>query len=418
MTDLSTLRLVIAGSFGYRDIGDEAMLTEDLRFIHEDLGIRPQNVTLFGQDTEYLARYHDHPQENCLQSRRLERLGELTAIRELGLIRGTTRYIRTVREGRLLRGLDRSLSRVLAQADAALITGGGTINTRDARGYSLQRMAAIVTAFRRYRLPLFISGQTIGPLGEHSHHDLMAKEIVETADVLTVRDRHYSRRYLDLIGAAPRELIETFDDAYTLDHTRCSLPDETAQFLDTGEDPAVVVNVTEYTSETFADRAHIARLCDWLLARGDKILLLSHTPRDQVRLFQIHDMIDPTCRDRVHLPDAREWTGAQLKQAISRCRLAIGGRYHFVVFAGTTDTPFVGMAGNHYSYVKQHGFAEPIGLSRFVLTERETRDFDTLIGRVREAEALTPNNASRFTRPSVSMKRFGKWLTDVATRRP
>jgi polysaccharide pyruvyl transferase WcaK-like protein len=416
--DPAALRLVIAGSFGYRDIGDEAMLTEDLRFIREEIGIPPQNVTLFGHDTSYIARYHGHPPERCLSSRRLERLGEHAEMLGLGVVGGAKRFAGNLLERRLSHGFDRFLRTVLSRADAALVTGGGTINSRDAVGFSLRRMAAVTRAFRHYRLPLFVSGQTIGPLGEYPGHDALAAEIVAAADILTVRDHRYSRRYLELIGAKPRELIETFDDAYTLDHAGCSLPDPTARFLDAGETAAVAINVTEYTSESFEDRAHVARLCDWLLARGDRVLLLSHTPRDQARLFQIHDMVDPVHRDRIHLPDARDWTGGQLKQAISRCRLAVGGRYHFIVFAGTSDTPFVGMAGNHYSYVKQHGFAEPLGLSRFVLTERETRDFDTLVARIREAENLTLANAGRFARPSVSMRRFGEWLAEIAERGP
>ncbi|MEM9761348.1 MAG: polysaccharide pyruvyl transferase family protein [Pseudomonadota bacterium] len=412
MTDLSSARIVIAGSFGYRDIGDEAMLTEDLRYIQDDLGVPKENVVLFGQDTAYLARYHDHPVSNCLATRRLERLGQYARLADYNRLGQIKRFGQSLIDRRPIHPFDSGLTEVLSRADAALITGGGTINTRDASGFSLQRMAIIVKAFKHRGLPLFISGQTIGPLGEFDQHDCLAKEIVEAADVLTVRDALYSRRYLDLIGAEPKELIETFDDAYTLDHTHASLPEDTQQFLT--ERPSVVVNITEYTSNTTHERAHIARLVDWLIAeRGERVLLLSHTPRDQARLYQILDMCTPTLREQIHLPDAREWTGAQLKKAISMCRLAVGGRYHFIVFAGTTDTPFVGMAGNHYSYVKQHGFAEPLGLSHLILTERETSDFETLTARILEAEKLVLDNADRFTRPSVSMRRFGAWLTSV-----
>ncbi|MEM9761030.1 MAG: polysaccharide pyruvyl transferase family protein [Pseudomonadota bacterium] len=412
MSRVGRAKIVIAGSFGYRDIGDEAMLTEDLRFIHGELGIPKSNVTLFGYDTAYLARYHDHPAENCIATQRLERLGQFAGLKHYNALGRAKRIARSLLARRPVHPFDRGLAALLSGADAALVTGGGTINTREPSGFSLTRMATLVRAFKHHDLPLFISGQTIGPLGEYPHHDALAREIVEAADVVTVRDHRYSRRYLDLIGAQPKELIETFDDAYTLDHQAAELPEATARFL--AERPAVVVNITDYTSDTFEQQAHIARLVDWLAGeRGDRVLLLSHTPRDQVRLFQIYDMCQPELRASVHLPDAREWSGSQLKKAISLCRLAIGGRYHFIVFAGTTDTPFVGMAGNHYSYVKQHGFAEPIGLSRFVLTERETRDFDTLTGRIAEAEGLSLHNAERFSRPSVSMRRFGSWFEGV-----
>ncbi len=131
-----------------------------------------------------------------------------------------------------------------------------------------------------------------------------------------------------------------------------------------------------------------------------------------MRLYQILDMCAAETKEALHLPDTRHWTGAQLKKAISQCAVAIGGRYHFIVFAGTSDTPFVGMCGNHYSYVKQNGFADPLGLSRMILTERETWEFDTLLTRYKEAKDMLLDLSNRFRRPSASMASFGKWLTE------
>lgn len=88
---------------------------------------------------------------------------------------------------------------VLRNCDVALITGGGTINTRDGRKWSLERIHLIVSEFKRNGLPVFMSGQTIGPLGADTDDDRLARETVEMVDVLTVRDSEYSRRYLDLI---------------------------------------------------------------------------------------------------------------------------------------------------------------------------------------------------------------------------
>lgn len=414
MTSASNLRLVVAGSFGFLDIGDEAMLTEDLHFITSDLGMAAENITLFGHNPDYVSSYHKHPRDYCIASYRLERYGEVSPSPEIGIKEGAKRFLKAAKRGRIPMRRDAEVQRILASADAALITGGGTINTREPSGFSVSRMSAMISAFKRHDLPIFISGQTIGPLGEYAEHDALAKDIVAAADVLTVRDRLYSRRYLDMIGAKPKRFLETFDDAYTLQYQDCTLPNDTAAFIN-AKRPTVAVNVTDYTSETFEQRSYIAALCDWLGTEEDtQILLLSHTPRDLVRLFQIFDMCDPDVRDRIHLPDARYWTGGQLKKAISGCKAAVGGRYHFIVFAGTSDTPFVGMSGNHYSYIKQHGFADPLGLSRFILTERQTHDFETLKARIREALALSLELSGRFRRPSESMVLFEEWIAEIA----
>ena len=410
---LMDIKLVVAGSFGFKDIGDESMLTEDLHYIRSDLGIADSNIFLFGDDPHYVSTYHGHPIENCLSSRRLQ--DHVAALQLRGqFLKSARKVLGSLARGHGFSRRDRRIERIFAQADAALITGGGTINTRDAAGYSLKRMHDMVLGFKAYGLPLFISGQTIGPLGEYPHHDEMAARIVQSADMLTVRDSLYSRRYLSMIGTLRADLLETFDDAYTLEFADATLPPETADFLSQEPRP-VAVNVTEYTSEKGEQRAFIARLCDWLTQEdGARVILLSHTPHDQVRLYQIFDMCKAESKSLLHIPDTRKWSGAQLKKTISKCAVAIGGRYHFIVFAGTSNTPFVGMCGNHYSYLKQNGFADPLGLSRMILNERETWEFDTLISRYKDAKQMRLDLSDRFERPSESMAAFGKWLTEDA----
>lgn len=412
MQDVKKLRIAIAGSFGFMDIGDEAMLTEDLKFILNDLSIPAGNIHLFGHDAEYVSNYHQHPLSNCHSSEALIRHGEAISLRKERPLRRARKFAGAIARGHRPPFPNSNVANVLSSCDVALITGGGTINSRDARAFSLHRMSKMIQAFRNHNLGVFISGQTIGPLGEYVHHDKIAAEIIEAADVLTVRDHIYSKRYLDVIGMKPKELICTFDDAYTLDYEQTVLPKETANFL-SSETPTVAVNITEYTAASAEQLAFIASFCDWLVGeRKVQVLLLSHTPKDLVRLFQINDMSSLSCRDKIHVPDTRYWTGEQLKKAISGCKVAVGGRYHFIVFAGTSNTPFVGMCGNHYSYIKQNGFADPLGLSRFILTERETWDAEKLRATYVEAEELTLELSEKFVRPSDSMKRFGSWLSD------
>ncbi len=268
----------------------------------------------------------------------------------------------------------------------------------------------IVSEFKRHGLPIFMSGQTIGPLGANADDDRLAREIVDMVDVLTVRDADYSRRYLGLIGAQPRELIETFDDAYCLPYADAELSPELLQLTETAR--VAAVNITDYTADDVTKRAFMAALIESLLDRelAQHVVCVSHTPGDLQRLWMIRDMVSNARKGQVTVPDTRYWRDASLKRLISRCVVAIGGRYHFIVFAGTSDTPFVGMAGNHYSYIKQDGFARPLGLTDFILTERETWQGETVLERVERALGARPSLADRFQRPSVSMTRFGRWL--------
>ena len=272
-------------------------------------------------------------------------------------------------------------------------------------------MHLIVSEFKQYGLPVFMSGQTIGPLGGDTDDDRMARETVEMVDVLTVRDSDYSRRYLDLIGATPREFIETFDDACSLPYHDAELPAELEQLLSTRQVGAV--NVTDYTADEPAKREFMAILIEQLLDQKlvEHVICVSHTPGDLQRLWMIRDMVQNSMKPRVTVPDTRYWREASIKRLISRCAVALGGRYHFIVFAGTSNTPFVGMTGNHYSYVKQDGFARPLDLADFILTEKETWNRTTVLDRVKEALGTRLSLSALFQRPSVSMARFGSWLT-------
>ncbi len=404
------VRIAIAGSFGYMDIGDEAMLTEDLRFLKEDLEIPAKQIYLIGQQPNYVAEYHKHPITRCFSSQWME-------ANWWHLRRQRRTLHRTRRLARRLLGLDNpahypELDSTLRACHAALITGGGTINTRDEAGYSIRRMHRLVDHFKSCGLPVFMSGQTIGPLGIDAEHDQLAREILAQVDVLTVRDQDHSRNCLERLGCKPNVLLETFDDAYTLEYASAQLPEDTLEFL--SQDVTIAVNTTEYTGNLPEQQAFIAKLCERLIVdRNRQIVLISHAPQDLLNHRKIRERLTGTLRQRVHLPDTRHWSGSMLKQLISRCELAIGGRYHFIVFAGTSNTPFVGMCGNEYSFIKQHGFAAALELEHFILDPAQSWNADLLWSKIDQASTTRLDLADRFSRPSASMRLLEQWLKDL-----
>ncbi len=404
------LRMAVAGSYGFMDIGDEAMLTEDLDYVHRVIGVPREHIYLYGAQPDYVAWYHRHPPGNCISSEILVQAARAAwqATTSKSLRRRAKATFRNYV------GLTRRVARrsVLGDCDFALVTGGGTINTREGQRWSLERIHLIVSEFKRHKLPVFMSGQTIGPLGASEEDDRLAREIVEMVNILTVRDADYSRRYLDLIGAKPRELIETFDDAYCLPYDDAELPEEIDLLLETRK--VAAVNITDYTADEPHKRNFVAELIEELIARRmvEHVICVSHSPSDLQRLWMIRDMVRNEIKPQVSVPDTRYWRDASLKRLISRCAVAIGGRYHFIVFAGTSNTPFVGMTGNHYSYIKQDGFARPLGLSDFILTEKKSWDQQAVLDQANQALNSQLSLSDKFQRPSVSMARLGAWLKE------
>jgi polysaccharide pyruvyl transferase WcaK-like protein len=397
-------KLCITGSFGYRDIGDEAMLTECLDYILNGLGIPRGNIYLIGGQPEYISYYHNHPLSHCFASSWFENKQQFRNAAGRGKLKIA---IKSVLKREYL--IDRAIERVVRECDALLVTGGGTINTRDSRGCSIRRMHTLSAHFKQSGKPIFMSGQTIGPLGLNEEHDKLAAEIINAVDFLTVRDSLYSRRYLEIIKAEPKQFVETCDDACTLPYKDASLPRQINDFLKPGD--AAAVNVTDYTADTQGKRSFVAGLCEHLIRDyGLKVIMVSHDVTDYFNLNIISDMIDNRLKSSIIVPDTRQWRGAMLKKLISCCRLAVGGRYHFIVFAGSSNTPFIGMAGNHYSYIKQDGFARAVGLEDFILTEKETWDMSVVKSRIKNALELKLDIADRFPRPSISMQHFGSWI--------
>ncbi len=357
------MRICIAGSFGNQDIGDDAMLEMHMNNL-DDLGVDRNDIMLVS-NRNYVKGYF-----GCKNwSKRTDGLQE--------------------------------------NHDCLIVTGGGTINTRNKRGHSLNRMRSLTKPFADKGKPIFLSGQTIGPLGIDRAHDEVACRIVESVDVLTVRDHERSKKYLDLIGAKPKELIETIDDATDLPYVDSPLPEQFIKIRNEHELLAAM-NITSYTSNTKEKRATIVYIVQSLIKQGYHILLVPHDPGDYTSFAKHITTVVP--KNNITLLDSRWKTSRMrsgtLKRIISMCDVAIGGRYHFIVFALSTGVPCVGMAGNEYSFHKQMGFAEQVGWDDCITTTNDPQYIIELLDGCKN-KRLSPMPKS------VSFDRIKTWLKEI-----
>lgn len=365
------MKVCVTGSFGNHDVGDDAMLTCWLDELAR-IGVARRDTWLVGHEVEYMSRYFRHPADRCLPCKTFP--------------------------GRFR----------VADATCLLVTGGGTLNTRDARGASLMRARRLVTPFAAARVPIFVSGQTVGPLGKRADHDRVARRIVEAADVFTTRDSTHSPATIRAIGARPRRLILTTDDAAELPFERAALPRFFEQMLALCGDVAAV-NVTDYTSDSPAKLKFVAGVVKDIRRSGLGVVLVPHHPKDVEAHKRIARLVEADAR--VLALDEPCWTAERIKKVLSRCALAVGGRYHFVVFAVTTSTPCVGMNGNEYSYVKQHGFMHDAGVGGHALTPKQTFDRAAVAAKI--AEVLRGPPAVRPLMRSKSFAAFRAWFSGL-----
>jgi len=353
------MKICVTGSFGGGDIGDDAMVFPHLSNL-ACLGVSREDVWLIGFQPDYMARHFSHPHRLCLSC-------DAHVAKE-----------------------------VLDSTDLLLVTGGGTINTRAQDGWSLRRMYRLVMAFVKHGTPVFMSGQTIGPLGVEPDHDALAKELVESVDILTVRDMLYSRKYLEKIGAQPKQLAETVDDATLIS------PDDRPLPIELPEGKRAAINVTVYTFDTPEKVEAIKTLCHRLACMGYNVLLVPHHPWDHEAMMSLRV-------PNTQLIDTTSWLGITTKRLFAECDLVIAGRYHAVVFAMTAGVPCVGMAGNHYSWIKQHGFADQLGVGDRIVPPDKVTDVDNIL----ELAMRSMKSSVSYVIPEPSsFHLFRKWFKE------
>jgi polysaccharide pyruvyl transferase WcaK-like protein len=327
----------------------------------EQFNIPKEDIILIGHQPKYMSWYFNHPIKNCVTNASQIAFNDVSAL---------------------------------------LVTGGGTINTRDKNGLSLKRMHGLIQPFANNNIPIFISGQTIGELGIYPEHDALAKEIIEWADVITARDLIYSHKYVDMVGATPKRLVNTCDDAVDLPY--CSEDISNIALYDFMHESKklCVINITDYTVNSPKKIDVINNTITEVLERGYRVVLLPHTPKD----YQFFIKNIPLVED-IFLVDIKGLRGVDLKNIISNCDIAIGGRYHFLVFCLTAGVPCVGMAGNKYSYIKQHGFADQLNCGKFILQETQclTPYIMALFDEIKDKE-ITENISP------LSFKEFDLWF--------
>lgn len=353
------MTLWITGSFGNYDIGDDAMLTMYLQHL-ASLGVPRSSIRLIGHDRAYTSWYHNHPKALCYKSEKFDH----TAHAKPG--------------------------------DRLLVTGGGTLNTRDQRGRSVHRMHQLVYGFKKFGIPMFISGQSVGPLGINKKHDKLAREVVHSADVFGTRDKTYSIQTLKQIKAKPRQLVTTLDDATHLPAAQ----DGPAYDISAKR---VLMNVSVYTYTTTKQKKQMVDLCKKLLERGSNPLLLPHASTD-TPLLQ-----DLAAKVGLEQPiNIVQWRGEDSKALCARSAGVFSARYHLCVFAWCVGVPCIGLATNDYGFRKLHGFAREIGRSNCVLDLRKPVD------PIRSFE-MAPNGTPKL--PEIaSFAAFDDWWRSICKK--
>jgi polysaccharide pyruvyl transferase CsaB len=325
MSDAGGLTIGVLGSYGGRNLGDEAILTgllADLRAQRPDA-----RIIVFSRNPEHTRRAHP----------------DVEAVPWEGVSR-----------------VDSGV--VLERLDALILGGGGILYDQEARRY-----LRLVRAAQEHGLPVLTYAVGVGPLND-SVDCRMVRETLQEADVVSVRDDE-SRMVLEECGLLTPIRV-TADPAFLLQPA-----DFPAGLLREEGVPAgrrlVGMSVREpgrAAERLDVDGYHrlLAQVGDFLVHRIDAYVVFVPMERDDIR--HSHGVLTHmTAADRGRILHG-DYPPEQILGLMRHFDLAVGMRLHFLIFAAMSGIPFLPLpyAGKVFDLAQRLGVPALKGVAREV----------------------------------------------------
>ncbi|MFY1703530.1 polysaccharide pyruvyl transferase family protein [Micromonospora sp. WMMA1923] len=325
MTDRTGLTIGVLGSYGGRNLGDEAILTGLLNDLREQ---EPNaRIVVFSRNPAHTRAAHP----------------DVEAVPWEGVSR-----------------VDSSV--ILGELDLLILGGGGILYDREARRY-----LRVVRVAQERGLPLLTYAVGVGPLTD-GVDTAMVRETLASAVEVTVRDQE-SRVVLEEAGLL-NPITVTGDPAFLLQPA-----DFPAQLLREEGVPAgtrlIGMSVREpgrAAERLDVDGYHrlLAQIADFLVHRVDAYVLFVPMERDDIR--HSHGVMSHmTAADRGRILHG-DYSPEQVLGLMRHFDLAVGMRLHFLIFAAMIGTPFLPLpyAGKVFDLANRLGVPALKGVAREV----------------------------------------------------
>jgi len=325
MTDAASVTIGVLGSYGGRNLGDEAILTGllgDLRAQRPDA-----QIVVFSRNPEHTRRSHP----------------EVEAAPWEGISR-----------------VDSGV--VLDRLDMLILGGGGILYDQEARRY-----LRLVRAAQERGLPVLTYAVGVGPLTDPVDCR-MVRETLQEATVVSVRDEE-SRMVLEECGLLT-PISVTADPAFLLRPKEFPLDLLRGEGIPAGR-RLVGMSVREpgrAAERLDVDGYHrlLAQVGDFLVHRIDAYVVFVPMERDDIR--HSHGVLSHmTAADRGRILHG-DYPPEQILGLMRHFDLAVGMRLHFLIFAAMSGTPFLPLpyAGKVFDLAQRLGVPALKGVAREV----------------------------------------------------
>lgn len=388
---MPTKKIVIIGGFGWKDIGDEAMpqaIIYNLRKTIPNL-----DIVMLSPNPAYTTAYHKERSIydiNAYLNKKSKLISHLINNKFL-LLRLLGRIVNKVYPSRLiyflrwiyflaavklynykinlpLNKIAKNIINEISNADLLFNNGGGNINSL--LYGELYKQTLTILAASILKVPVILSGQTIGPITKKIH-EFVVKKALNKVDTVTFRDRGISFQRVKEIGITKPIMQDTADDAIGLpflsqkETEKLLLENDGAEWLNLPANLIVVMNMNGYLkamgkkniNEFDKEVRLLTKIADKLVEKYKAKILLVPTDYatssdDRPLLIQIKNKMK--YKERA-LVIEKEYDAIQYKSLIGIGDIAIGARYHFNVFATSMGVPCIGLANGVYQKTKLKG---------------------------------------------------------------
>lgn len=289
-------RILLSGYFGYRNTGDDAILSaarDNLMALDPDVDIT-------------VLSYRPEETESNVQVRSIYRFGF------------------------------RTLNRAIHECDILVSGGGSLLQDRTSTRSLLYYLGLIrLAALRGKKVMLYANG--IGPIKKRFNR-FLTRRVLRHADLITLREDD-SKRELDRLGLEHPATYVTADPAFTF----AGYDEDAARHLLAAEHipmdkPLIAVSVRNWTGlDEFADK--FAPMLDRLNREHDVTIVF-------VPMQYPHDVnVSLRLQERMETPSyilRKDYTPAELMGVIGLMHLVLSMRLHTLIFAAKQRVPMIG----------------------------------------------------------------------------
>jgi polysaccharide pyruvyl transferase WcaK-like protein len=382
-------KVLLVGGYGYQDLGDESQLTAVLLNLKKF--VPNARYIALSDNLENTQKYHDvetnfslkHYLNSPFFIRRKQRteastdalrqtrnsnpfrarlIRILMAVRKLLISLILVFNAQRIKKDRNPLFLNEGLKHFLVNLKSCALlfdVGGGNL-TSVWRGELRIKCLTFILA-RIFEKPIILSGQTIGPF--HGFFDkVIARYALNRANIITLRERFSETNLRKIRVTKPLIKVTADDSATLLPANQIRIETIFSNERIEVKRPLIGINIIslkylqKLRMEFKKAKELLANIADYLIEKFDATVIFIPTQygADDDRKPASEILQVMTNKDRAFLL-SQEYNDKEIKGIICQLDLAIGFRYHFIVFAVTSGVPAIGIYLDDYYATKING---------------------------------------------------------------